>query len=175
MYISVDYNIFGNEFSNYGRDGQFSEWALGALFEYLEHENIELDVIDLCCTYAESSAEEIASEYFEEEVFDQFLEPMRQEREDEITEELTEDFESERDALVEAKMQELGNDDEDAAAQAVYEEFKQKLEDEISEIHFTIEDIDPDDLFEFLEDKLSYHTTVVASDSSDGSFLYVKW
>ena len=44
-----------------GRQDQFSYEALGLLFDYLEdvHPDYELDVIGLCCDYAESTPVEI--------------------------------------------------------------------------------------------------------------------
>ena len=50
---------FINEFRNMGRDGNFTIRGLEALFEYLEDyedstgEQVELDVIVLCCEYTE--------------------------------------------------------------------------------------------------------------------------
>lgn len=52
---------FRDAFRAYGRQDQFSYEALGLLFNYLEdvHPEYELDVISLCCDYAESTPVEI--------------------------------------------------------------------------------------------------------------------
>lgn len=52
---------FRDAFRAAGRQGQFSHEALGLLFDYLEdaHPDYELDVIGLCCDYAESTPVEI--------------------------------------------------------------------------------------------------------------------
>lgn len=59
MKQSVNQNDFHDAFLNMGRGDQFSYAARNALFEYLEEleqdigEEIELDVIALCCDYSE--------------------------------------------------------------------------------------------------------------------------
>ena len=66
MKITVAYvGQFRNAFRSVGREDQFSYEALGLLFEYLEEVNpdYELDVIELCCEYTESTPEEIAESY----------------------------------------------------------------------------------------------------------------
>ena len=69
MKTSVNVYEFRDEFRAYDRQDQFSHAGLGALFDYLEDyegsvgEEIELDVIALCCDYCEyDSATEAASE-----------------------------------------------------------------------------------------------------------------
>ena len=61
---------FRDAFRDMGRGGQFSYYGLDALFEHLEGyekdtgEEIELDVIALCCDYSEyGTALEAAREY----------------------------------------------------------------------------------------------------------------
>jgi len=56
---------FRDEFRQCGRADQFSYEALGLLFDYLEDVNndYDLDVIALCCEYAEDSVEQIAESY----------------------------------------------------------------------------------------------------------------
>lgn len=60
---------FRQAFTDAGRGEQFSYEALGLLFDYFEQleqdfgEEIELDVIAICCEYAEGTAEEIAESY----------------------------------------------------------------------------------------------------------------
>ncbi len=53
---------FRDEFAHMGRKEQFSYEALGLLFEYLEEvaPDYSLDVIELCCDYAEGTVEDIA-------------------------------------------------------------------------------------------------------------------
>jgi hypothetical protein len=66
---------FRDAFRNAGRENNFSYEGLGILFDYFEEyeqstgEEIELDVIAICCEYTEASAREIAENYayFDEE------------------------------------------------------------------------------------------------------------
>ena len=59
MHIAINYYQFRQAFNDAGRETQFSNGALIALFDYLEDlefdldEKIELDVIALCCEYQE--------------------------------------------------------------------------------------------------------------------------
>ena len=60
---------FEAAFKEAGRSDQFSWEGLKALFEYLDKfsddvgENIELDVISLCCDYSEDDYRDIAENY----------------------------------------------------------------------------------------------------------------
>lgn len=65
MKQTVDNSIFRSAFHDMGRGDQFSYEALDLLFDYFEEidEDMELDVIAICCDFAESSAEEIAQDY----------------------------------------------------------------------------------------------------------------
>lgn len=70
MYQTINtVSNFRDEFRAYGRADQFSYEALGLLFEYLENyemdtgEEIELDVVSLCCDYSEDSPENIRDQY----------------------------------------------------------------------------------------------------------------
>ena len=56
---------FRGIFRAYGRADQFSYEALGLLFDYFEDNapDMELDVIAVCCDYAEESVDEIAQSY----------------------------------------------------------------------------------------------------------------
>tara|TARA_R110000782_G_scaffold263066_1_gene355558 strand:- start:495 stop:818 length:324 start_codon:yes stop_codon:yes gene_type:complete len=56
---------FRDDFAQMDRKEQFSYEALGLLYEYLEDTNPDycLDVIELCCEYAEDTAEGIAQAY----------------------------------------------------------------------------------------------------------------
>jgi hypothetical protein len=68
MKQTVDYNIFYQAFADYKRLNDFPE-GLGALFDYLQEyeestgEEIELDVIALCCDYAEDKLSNVLEEY----------------------------------------------------------------------------------------------------------------
>ena len=65
----VNFSMFCDAFTRMGRQDQFSYAAKRALFDYLDNtsdeagEDIELDVIALCCEYEESTAEEINVSY----------------------------------------------------------------------------------------------------------------
>jgi len=70
MKQSVDLHTFRESFRTMGRQDQFSWAGLEALFNYLEEledsigEEVELDVIALCCDFSEyDSACEAAQEY----------------------------------------------------------------------------------------------------------------
>ncbi len=69
MYQEITKDMFRDEFKRCGRGNQFSYEALGHLYDWLEEvyaENpcgMELDVIALCCDFAESTFDEIRSDY----------------------------------------------------------------------------------------------------------------
>jgi hypothetical protein len=70
MKKTINYYDFRAEFRAFGREEQFTRQGLKALFDYLEElgddcgEEIELDVIDLCCEFVEyDSLEDFHSEY----------------------------------------------------------------------------------------------------------------
>jgi hypothetical protein len=70
MYQTVNTaSNFRDEFRACGRADQFSYEALGILFDYLEAyemdtgEEIELDVVSICCDYSEDTPENIAQSY----------------------------------------------------------------------------------------------------------------
>lgn len=70
MYQTINTaSAFRDEFRACGRADQFSYEGLGLLFDYLEAyemdtgEEIELDVISLCCDYTEDTPEGIAQSY----------------------------------------------------------------------------------------------------------------
>lgn len=70
MHTSVNSYDFIEAFADYGRETQFSRDALFALFDYFEEleqdigEDIELDVIGICCDYTEyESLEEFKEQY----------------------------------------------------------------------------------------------------------------
>jgi len=69
MKQSIGFIEFCNAFDAYGRSEQFSYEAQRALFDYLEDyeestgEELELDVIALCCDYSEESPADIIRSY----------------------------------------------------------------------------------------------------------------
>lgn len=70
MYITVDSSMFIDAFRRMGRENQFSSEAMEALFEHIENYEqetgapLELDVIALCCEFAEyETALEAAADY----------------------------------------------------------------------------------------------------------------
>jgi hypothetical protein len=68
MFIKVDLYTFRQQFKDMGRGDNFSYEGLELLFDYLEElehceEEYELDVIGLCCDFAESSPESVARDY----------------------------------------------------------------------------------------------------------------
>lgn len=73
MKTTVSIHDFRDAFQSMGRGSQFTYEGLELLFEYLEEmeqgsgEEMELDVIAICCDFAESTPEEIMSEYDLEE------------------------------------------------------------------------------------------------------------
>lgn len=69
MIQTIGKSQFIDAFRNMGRSEQFSYDALCAMFDYIENyeddsgEQVELDVIALCCDWAEDDVESIASQY----------------------------------------------------------------------------------------------------------------
>lgn len=69
MKMTVTKSMFHNQFQRCGRGEQFSYEALNALYDYLEEyeestgEEIELDVIALCCDYAEDTIANVLANY----------------------------------------------------------------------------------------------------------------
>lgn len=66
MYQTIDNaSQFRDAFHHMGRGDQFSYEALGLLFDYLEEldPEYEMDVVEICCEYSESTPEEIAESY----------------------------------------------------------------------------------------------------------------
>ena len=62
IYQRLDFSDFCRAFEECGRDDQFSTDALRMIFDYLDADDCELDVIAICCDFAESSIEELALE-----------------------------------------------------------------------------------------------------------------
>lgn len=62
IYQRLDFSDFCRAFEECGRGDQFSTDALRMIFDYLDEDDSELDVIAICCDFAESSIEELAIE-----------------------------------------------------------------------------------------------------------------
>jgi hypothetical protein len=69
MKQAIDFSLFDQAFRNYDRQSNFTPKGLRRLFEYLEEyeestgEQIELDVISLCCDYTEESLSDVLKNY----------------------------------------------------------------------------------------------------------------
>jgi hypothetical protein len=69
MKITVTENLFRDAFRLAGRGDQFSYEALGLIFEYMEDmerdtgNELELDVVAICCELSEESWGDIAARY----------------------------------------------------------------------------------------------------------------
>jgi len=69
MIKTITLSDFRSAFQRMDRKDQFSYEGLELIFDYIESyeqetgEQIELDVIDLCCEWSEHSAEDIAAAY----------------------------------------------------------------------------------------------------------------
>jgi len=83
MTKKIYFNDFEKEFRYYGREDNFSWEGLRALFDYLEQyeedcdQEIELDIIALCCEYTEDSIQNIADNYGIEGDREEILETLR--------------------------------------------------------------------------------------------------
>ena len=66
LYQTIDTaSQFRDQFHKCGRGDQFSYEALGLLFDYLNDcgSDVELDVVGICCEFAEGTPESIADNY----------------------------------------------------------------------------------------------------------------
>ena len=69
MKQTINLSLFEQAFENYKRVENFGYDGLRVLFEYLEElesatgEELELDVIALCCDYAHDTVEDVARNY----------------------------------------------------------------------------------------------------------------
>jgi hypothetical protein len=66
IYTTIDtVSQFRDEFRKYDRQGQFTYGGFELLWDYLENmgQDYELDVIALCCEFAEETPEQIAADY----------------------------------------------------------------------------------------------------------------
>ena len=75
MYQSINKSEFHSAFHRMDRGTQFSYDALNLIINYFEEREeggtpVELDVIAICCDFAESTYEEIASGYSIEDLKD---------------------------------------------------------------------------------------------------------
>jgi hypothetical protein len=61
----TDVSQFRDAFHNAGRRNQFSYDGLAILFDWLEenYPDYDLDVVQLCCDYAESTPDQLAEAY----------------------------------------------------------------------------------------------------------------
>jgi hypothetical protein len=98
MYKTIDFSEFTAAFRDYGRSAQFSEDALYLIFGYIEDmetetgEQVELDVIAICCEYAERAAEQIAADYGVEVDLDLLDDPSNEEERAEALVEAVRDY-----------------------------------------------------------------------------------
>ena len=82
MKTTIDIHEFKRAFKRMGRETQFSQYGLEALFDHFEQMEdecgieIELDVIAICCDYEEATADEFREMYGidEDEDVQQYLE-----------------------------------------------------------------------------------------------------
>jgi hypothetical protein len=69
MKTSINKYEFRESFKRMNRENNFSYEGLGVLFDYFEEyeestgEEIELDVVGICCEYSEETPQEIAANY----------------------------------------------------------------------------------------------------------------
>lgn len=69
MYQSVNFSDFVNAFRSHDRENQFSYEAKQMIFDFLEDyerdsgEQVELDVIAICCDFSEMSESELRQSY----------------------------------------------------------------------------------------------------------------
>ena len=65
IYQAVTFSDFCQAFEDRGRGEQFSTDALRLIYDYLDEmdQDTELDVIALCCEFAESSVDELVEEH----------------------------------------------------------------------------------------------------------------
>jgi hypothetical protein len=77
IYIELNFHRFQDAFSDMNREGNFTYEALKELYDYYDNigEDVELDVIAICCDWTELSEEEIRKEYDidEDEDVDSYL------------------------------------------------------------------------------------------------------
>jgi hypothetical protein len=80
MIQTLNFTTFANTFQNSSRKEQFSYHALELIFDYIEEyesetgEQIEFDMIGICCEWAESTPAEIIRDYSLSDKIPQFEE-----------------------------------------------------------------------------------------------------
>lgn len=69
MKQTINFTTFANAFRDSSRDGQFSYEALELIYEYIEDyerdtgEEVEFDLVAICCEWAEEDAATLAGMY----------------------------------------------------------------------------------------------------------------
>lgn len=86
IYAELSFNDFVREFSEYGREDNFSRAGLEALYNYIYDFAEEsgtpyvLDVIALCCDFTEYTLEEVVSDFSdlleEDDILDEILDTL---------------------------------------------------------------------------------------------------
>ena len=84
MIQTIDFYDFRDAFKRYGRSDQFSHEGLKLIFDYIEDyerdsgEQVEFDMIGLCCEWAEEDAATLAQYYdFDSAALDDVVEAMQ--------------------------------------------------------------------------------------------------
>lgn len=92
MYATINKSDFMDQFRVMGRLDNFSYEARGLLFDCFEQyeedsgEEIEMDIVAVCCEYSEDSADSIASNYMDAGEYEEFKALDDDEQEDTIRE-----------------------------------------------------------------------------------------
>lgn len=63
MYQTINFSSFVDAFRSLDRQDQFSYEAKRLLFDYLDDQDVELDVIALCCAYSEDEEADVRRNY----------------------------------------------------------------------------------------------------------------
>ena len=74
MKQTINLSKFRSAFHDMGRSEHFSYEGLEILFDYLNEcdEDMELDVIDICCEFEESDHDYIAKNYLDSAAYDEY-------------------------------------------------------------------------------------------------------
>jgi hypothetical protein len=72
LYVNVNFSAFVDAFARADRGNQYSYEALRALYEYLDDADlpIELDVVAICCEFAEATLSDFFEEYSLADLYD---------------------------------------------------------------------------------------------------------
>lgn len=106
MIQNMNFNKFVDSFRDYNRQDSFSYKGLGVLYNYLIEleedtgQNIEIDVITLCCDYNEyKNSDEYLNDYYTTDEINELMKEIKESdedlNEDEIREELKQQIEEE--------------------------------------------------------------------------------